>query len=784
MSLWRNITAISFLSLLLIPLLPRLGSGQAYQQARAEKVIFAYKLSDKLRGMWLGQLIGNYAGRDTEGKYSGSMPYPAPAVPWVIRQEWDADDDTDIEYVALHILRTDGLDCNYPEIAQQWRTHIGTCGLYLANKQAWYLMADGHLPPDTGSRTYNEHWYSIDSQITTEVLGAISPGLVQSAIDLAGKFAHITNTGFPVHAAQFYSAMYATAFFEPNVTSVVTEALKAVPTTSRTYQVVADVLGWYMEDANDGSLDWRTTRSRLYDKYQGSDSYGRYYNWAESTINAGATVLAVLYGQGDFKNTVQIAVLAGWDCDCNAATAGGLIGVIKGFRNLPSDLTDPDICGDVYKNVCRPYLPDLNKYYPQYDTITSITARMVDLAGQNILKNGGHIVGSGLLKTYHIPDVGSIRPEPEKPDPNGPAGLVAEAIAAGITVTPTAATQRFDTYNDRANLDSIIDGITDNSYSGHKAYYLSPRLSAGVPRPVAGAKEKPGEEDWYQLNFSRPVTFETLTFWEGDLIWQGINTYYKDDTPEGGFFGDLRVEIRRGDRFIAPANPLMSPALDRHKMYQKITFTFLPAVGDAIRIIGSAGGTQRYTTIMELEAGGGLDAGLYVAGVEIAGGQTQRSNVSQIKLTFTDDVVITADDIQIVAVAAGTVFTGRQISLEYGRLWDCVTLGFDTDGDGCFGDSLPDGIYHLMLDCASITSFGGQNLYDGDRHPEDGFYTLEFHRLFGDLDGSAAVDLTDFSLLSSNWRNDAADMGLDSNQDGILDFEDLAAFAANWLKSL
>jgi len=770
MSALRNITAISFLSLLLIPLLPRLGSGQAGQQARAEKVIFAYKLSDKLRGMWLGQLIGNYAGRETEGKYSGSTPNPAPAVPWVIRQEWDADDDTDMEYVALHILQTHGLDCNYPEIAQQWRTHIGTCGLYLANKQAWYLMADGYLPSDTGSRAYNEHWYSIDSQITTEVLGAISPGLVQSAIDLAGEFAHVTNTGFAVHAAQFHSAMYAAAFFEPNVTSVVTEALASVPTTSRTYQVVTDVLGWYMEDANDGSLDWRATRSKLYEKYQGSGSYGRYHNWAESTINAGATVLAVLYGQGDFKDTVQIAVLAGWDCDCSAATAGGLIGIIKGFRGLPSDLTDPNICGDVYKNVCRPYLPDPNKYYPQYDTITGITACMIDLVGQNILKNGGHISGSGLLKAYHIPDAGSVQPEPEKPDPNGPAGLVAEAIAAGITVTPTAATQRFDTYNDRYNLNSIIDGITDNSYNGHRAYY--------------SWTSQPPQEDWYQLNFSSPVTFDTLTFWQGDRIWQGINTYYKDDQAQGGFFQDLRVEVRRAGRFIAPADLQMLPALDQHKMYQKIVFTFLPAVGDAIRIIGTPGGTQRYTTIMELEAGGGLDAGLYVAGVEVAGGQTQRSNVSQIKLTFTDDVVITPDGVQIIGTKGGTVLTGKQISLEYARLWDCVTLEFDTDADGYFGDSLPDDIYHLMLDCSSIASFAGQNLRDSDGHPEDGFYTMEFRILFGDVDGSATVDLTDFSLLSSNWRNAAADMGLDWNQDGILDFADLAAFAANWLKRL
>ena len=89
----------------------------------------------------------------------------------------------------------------------------------------------------------------------------------------------------------------------------------------------------------------------LYDNYQGVNSHGRYYYWIESTVNVGATALAILYGQGDFKETVQIGVLAGWDCDCNPAHAGGLIGIINGYSGLPTDLTDPNICGDVYKNV-------------------------------------------------------------------------------------------------------------------------------------------------------------------------------------------------------------------------------------------------------------------------------------------------------------------------------------------------------------------------------------------------------------------------------------------------
>jgi hypothetical protein len=733
---------------------------------KAEKTILADELYDKMRGMWLGQLIGNYAGRATEGRYSGLAPNPDSAVPWVIKQEWDGDDDTDIEYVALHILETSGLNCHPQEIVEQWFTHIGSSGIYIANKQAWYLMEDGYLPPETGSRTYNQHWYSIDSQIGTEILGAISPGCVQSAIDLTGMFAGFTNTGFPVHAAQFYCAMYSTAFFEPNVVDLVVEGLTVTPTTSRTYQVITDVLSWYLDDSRDGHLDWRVTRRKLYDNYQGNNSFGRYYNWVESTINTGATVLAILYGQGDFKNTVQIGVLAGWDSDCNPATAGGLIGIIKGFSNLPPDLTDPNICGDVYKNVHRPYLPNPEQSIPQYDTITNIATRLTDLAEQNILRNGGYIAGSGSTKTYHIPDFSEISSEPEKPDPNGPVGLVAEALMAGITVIPTAAVQRYDVRYDRHNLDAIVDGITDNSYNGYKAYY--------------SRESDAREQDWYQLNFSEPVEFKTLTFWEGDVIWNRINTYYRDDDPEGGFFEDLTVEIIRNGEPVVPNNLMTSPELDRFQMYQKITFTFAPTVGDAIRIQGTPGGTLGYTTIMELEVGGSLDPNLYIINVEIEGGHVQRSTVSEITMTFSDNVVITPDDIQIHKVANNTLLESWQIRLMYDVPTHRLTMRFDTDDDGLYGDSLPDDLYRLRLNYNSIVCPGGHRFSDTDSIPGDGFYTILFHTLFGDIDGSAFVDFTDLLLLASYWLDAPAKTGLDANADNIVNFVDFAELARNW----
>lgn len=561
---------------------------------RADRAISAFELFDRMRGMWLGQLIGNAAGRASEGLYSGSSPNPDQSVPWQIKQVWDADDDTDIEYLALHTLMTHGFDCNSLDIAHDWLEHMTADGIYVANRQAWRLMLDGHTPPETGSRTCNQHWYSIDAQIGTESLGAISPGMPQIAIDLAGRFGRVSNEGFPVHAAQFYAAMYANAFFEPNVVELVLRGLEAIPAGSRTTAVVRDVRDWYLEDANDGSLDWRAARRRLYDKYQGAESFGRYYNWVESTINAGATVLALLYGQGDFKQTVQIAILAGWDSDCNPATAGGLLGIVHGFSGLPSDLTGPSVCGDAYLNVSRPGLPDPGAALPQTDSIKTIALRMLLMARENILRNGGSFAFDEFDLVFAIPEPNVVA-EPERPDPNGPSGLVARALASGIEVAVDASVARRDPNRDRNNLASIIDGVVDNTHSGRKPYYTY----------VPDAAE-PSQADWYEVSFSEPVCFEGLTFYEGDVVWSKLNTYYREDKPLGGYFEDLAVQIRRDGQYSEPADLQQLEELDRFQMYQAIGFRFAPTVGDAIRIVGTPGGSKRFTTILELEVEGDL----------------------------------------------------------------------------------------------------------------------------------------------------------------------------------
>jgi len=561
----------------------------AASPALAERTLNADDYLDRLRGLWLGEVLGNYAGRPYEGAYTVRGGVPIETIDWsrfIATNPWVGDDDTGFEYMNIDLLTQYPVPCP-SQTSYVWRKHVPLPSFYIANRQARWLMADGTTYPDTGSLRNNMHWYSIDSQITTESVGASAPGMRQRASDLAGRLGSVTNDGYAVHAAQFYAAMYAAAPLETDVEAVVAKGLEVVPATSRTYAIIQDVRAWYAADKADGVLDWRATQERIYDTYVGAGSMGRYRNWVESSVNTALTTLAILYGQGDFKRTVEIGVAGGFDSDCNPATAGGLVGLMKGWSGLPPDLT-----GAATDN----YHLSTFINYPADTTLTAIARRQQAVAERQILLGGGSIEGEGPARTYHLAAADAVRPPPEKPDPPGPRGLVGAVRAAGGTVTAGASVEKRNPASDRDNLDQIIDGITDVSYNGRLPYTT-----------YDGANPQPAGGDFYQLNFDRQVVFTSLVFYEGDILWNGINANPREVEPRGGYFESFTtVEVGNGGVFEPAWVTYESESLDPYAYFQRIELGFHPIVGDAIRLRGQAGGTQAFTSIVELEAYGHL----------------------------------------------------------------------------------------------------------------------------------------------------------------------------------
>lgn len=553
--------------------------------AFSDRTIGAEQLLDKLYGMWLGQMIGTETGLASEGQFNWDTIPADETFVWVTRQTWPSNDDTDVEMLIQHVILENGLNPTAEQIRAEWLEHIPPWSVFFANRQGSNLLRAGLLPPESGSHRRNAVWWGISPMLTTESFGSISPGMRQCAIDFAGRWAHITTEGASVHSAQFYAAMYASAAFESDVESLIQLGLQCVPRSSRAAQTVRQVVRWYHEDLMDGVADWRATRYRIFENYVGQLSMGRHYHWVEGNVNLANTVMALLYGGGSFEESVRIATLAGWDTDCNSATTGGLMGMIVGYSGLPMFLTLQ--CGDVYRNDTRPGLPP-------FDSVAAMALRFRDIAEQVIVAQGGSITGSPPDIVYHVPDADLVTPEPERPLPTGPNGLVAAFQARGLPVSVSASLAYYYPLHDRFNLNGIIDGVTDPTYCGHKAYWTDD----GDSTPTTGG-------DWYSIEFPRPVRLERVVFHEGDTVYPLL-----DDpttaTYEGGFFESLMVEVRQGGTWRRATVLSQSEMLQQRIAFQRIEFVVLPAVCDGVRIRGPAGGTRHFTTIMELEAFGSI----------------------------------------------------------------------------------------------------------------------------------------------------------------------------------
>ncbi|HUT90306.1 MAG TPA: ADP-ribosylglycohydrolase family protein [Thermoguttaceae bacterium] len=60
-----------------------------------------------------------------------------------------------------------------------------------------------------------------------------------------------------------------------------------------------------------------------------------------------SVLVGLLYGEGDFRKSVSLATMCGFDTDCNAGTVGCLLGLRNGLQPIPAEWKDP--LGDAYE---------------------------------------------------------------------------------------------------------------------------------------------------------------------------------------------------------------------------------------------------------------------------------------------------------------------------------------------------------------------------------------------------------------------------------------------------
>lgn len=191
--------------------------------------------------------------------------------------------------------------------------------------------------------------------------------------------ARITNDDWGTHPTIAYGVIISAAFFEKDVENLVQMAIEAVPNEGPFAEGLRDIVKWHSENDN-----WRDTRKMIHDKYYRyrNGSYEAPVSVVSSLNNGLCGIMALLYGEGDFMKTVGIAVSAGYDCDNQAATCAGIIGVIHGTKCLPEEMVEK------FNNQ---YVCFTRDEVQVATPLSEIEERKATIAKKAILENGGRV---------------------------------------------------------------------------------------------------------------------------------------------------------------------------------------------------------------------------------------------------------------------------------------------------------------------------------------------------------------------------------------------------------
>jgi len=314
-------------------------AGQKKPALPSEFKLTKAQLQDKIKGGWAGQTIGVVYGAPVEFKYQGSLINEYQNIPWregYVKYWWDKKpglfDDiyTDLNFVDA--FEKYGLEVSREKIAEHWATTA--YHLAHANQASRYNILNGIMPPASGFWKNNPHADDLDFQIEADFIGLMTPGLVNKATEIADRVGHIMNSGDGWYGGVFVSALYSLAFVNNNTTELVEQSLKTIPEGTQFHGCIADVVKWHGQYPN----DWKATWFELQKKWNNDVGCpkGCFLSFnIDAKINSAYVAIGLLYGDGDFTKSVDIAARCGQDADCNPATVGGVLGVMNGYSKIP-----------------------------------------------------------------------------------------------------------------------------------------------------------------------------------------------------------------------------------------------------------------------------------------------------------------------------------------------------------------------------------------------------------------------------------------------------------------
>lgn len=308
----------------------------AQSQAAETHEITLADLEDKIQGGLAGQMVGVTYGAPTEFRALGEI-YTA-EITWAPENVNAAigQDDLYVEMTFAEVMDRHGLDATTEQYGEAFRD--SQYMLWHANAGARRHLNNGIAAPMSGHPKYNIHANDIDFQIEADFIGLMTPGMPQRMIELCGRVGRVMNYGDGVYGGIFVCAMYSAAYFETDIGNIVQAGVDCLPKGSGYRAIIEDVIAAHKANPGDWKTCWRIITDK-WDKHDScSDGALSPFN-IDARLNGAFIAIGLLYGQGDFGKTLEIATRCGQDSDCNPASAGGVLGVLYGYKALDAQWT-------------------------------------------------------------------------------------------------------------------------------------------------------------------------------------------------------------------------------------------------------------------------------------------------------------------------------------------------------------------------------------------------------------------------------------------------------------
>jgi ADP-ribosylglycohydrolase len=241
------------------------------------------------------------------------------------------DDDLNYTILGLIIVEKYGLDFTPENAAECWLENLPILHVCTAERAAYRNFVNLIAPPDSASfRNPYREW--IGAQIRADIFGYIAPGSPKLSSSMAWRDASISHTKNGIYGEMPIAAMLSAAAAVDDIGYIIETGLSVIPQKSRLYESIRSILDWHRTGVSE-----EAAINRIHQLYDEKSAHG----WCHTIPNAMIVCAGLLFGNLDFGRSISLAVMAGFDTDCNGATVGSILGMVLGADAIPDQWKKP-----------------------------------------------------------------------------------------------------------------------------------------------------------------------------------------------------------------------------------------------------------------------------------------------------------------------------------------------------------------------------------------------------------------------------------------------------------